>query len=390
MSKTVRLGIVGVGGMGGSHASNILAGKVARVELAAVCDTDPEVLARFPTVKGFATHQEMLASGSIDAVVVATPHYDHTVIGIDAIKAGVHTLIEKPLSVHKADCQRLIAAYEARSRKDLIFAEMFNQRTDPRYRKLRELLQSGELVAIHRVNWIITDWYRYVSYYSSGGWRATWSGEGGGVLMNQCPHQLDLMQWLFGLPRKVRAFCGFGTRHDIEVEDACTAYLEYANGATGVFITSTGEAPGTNRLEVACDRGRVVVDGDGLDWARNVTPTSEHLKNSPERFGRPERWEIKVPTNGHGGQHNEILANFADAILDGKTLIGPAPEGINGVELGNAMLMSALWDRTVELPLDVAEVSAQYQKLIAGSRRKAKVVKAGGNDLGGSFAGMAR
>jgi predicted dehydrogenase len=388
MSSIVRLGIVGIGNMGNGHAQNILQGKIPRMELAAVCDTDPEKLKRCPKTPGFATHQEMLKSGLIDAVMVATPHYDHTTIGIDAIAAGVHTLIEKPLSVHKADCQKLIAAYEKRTRKDLVFAEMFNQRTDPRYRKLRELLKSGELGEIRRVNWIITDWYRTETYYASGGWRATWAGEGGGVLMNQCPHQLDLMQWLFGLPKKVRAHCQFGKWHDIEVEDACTAYLEYANGATGVFITTTGEAPGTNRLEVACDRGRVVVEGDGLQWTRTTEKVSDHLRTCKQAFNRPDQWEVKVPTNGWGGQHNEVLQNFADAILDGKELIGPAPEGIGGVELGNAMLMSTLWDRTVELPMDAAAIEAEYTKLRAKSRHKTTTAKAGSDDFAASFKGM--
>jgi len=249
---------------------------------------------------------------------------------------------------------------------------MFNQRTDPRYIKLRQLIQSGELGEIRRVNWLITDWFRTEAYYASGGWRATWAGEGGGVLMNQCPHNLDLMQWLFGLPKKVRAHCQFGKFHDIEVEDACTAYLEYANGATGVFITTTGEAPGTNRLEVAAERGRVVVEGSGpLQWIRNVVPTAEFSKTSKGSFSRPETWNVEVPTPGANGQHNEILKNFADAILDGTALIGPAQEGINGVELGNSMLMSSLWDRTVELPLDAAAVEAEYKKLIAKSRHKA-------------------
>lgn len=390
MSKNVRLGIVGIGNMGSSHLGQITAGKIARLEIGAICDEDPAKLAKYPNIKGFADYKEMFKSGLIDAVLVATPHYGHTTIGIDAINAGLHTLIEKPLSVHKADCQKLIAAYEQRSRKDLVFAEMFNQRTDLRYRKLRELLKSGELGEIHRVNWIITDWYRTEQYYASGGWRATWAGEGGGVLMNQCPHQLDLMQWLFGLPKKVRASCGFGKFHDIEVEDACTAYLEYANGATGVFITTTGEAPGTNRLEVATDRGRIVIEGDDLQWIRTTVPVRQHLRECPGGFSQPERWEVRIPVNGRGGQHNEVLGNFVDAILDGKELIGPAPEGINGVELGNAMLMSALWDRTVELPLDSAAVAAEYQKLIAKSRHKTKVVKGGGDDFGNSFKGIAK
>jgi predicted dehydrogenase len=389
MSSTVRLGIIGVGNMGSSHLGQITAGKIARLEIGAICDEDPAKLAKHPNIKGFADYKEMFKSGLIDAVLVATPHYGHTTIGIEAINAGLHTLIEKPLSVHKADCQRLIAAYEKRSRKDLVFAEMFNQRTDLRYRKLRELLKSGELGEIHRVNWIITDWYRTEQYYASGGWRATWAGEGGGVLMNQCPHQLDLMQWLFGLPKKVRAHCAFGKFHDIEVEDACTAYLEYPNGATGVFITTTGEAPGTNRLEVATDRGRVVIEGDDLQWIRTTIPVRQHLRECKQSFASPEKWDVRIPISNRGGQHNEVLGNFVDAILDGKELLGPAPEGINGVELGNAMLMSALWDKTVELPLDSAAVEAEYKKLIAKSRHKTKVA-GGGDDFANSFAGIAK
>ena len=387
MSSSIRLGIIGIGNMGGAHATQILAGKIPKVTLAAVCDSDPAKLAKYPAVPGFATHQELLGSGTCDAVLIATPHYDHTSIGIDALAAGLHVLVEKPLSVHKADCERLIAAYAARPRQEQVFAAMFNQRTDPRYQALRQLIQSGELGEIRRINWIITDWYRTEAYYASGGWRATWAGEGGGVLMNQCPHQLDLMCWLFGLPTRVRAHLRFGAHHDIEVEDAATAYLEYANGATGVFITTTGEAPGTNRLEVAGERGRVVIEGEGLQWIRNTVPMTEFSRTTSESFTKPPTWNVTIPTNGFGPQHNGIIANFAEAILDGKALLGPAQEGINGVELGNAMLMSQRWDRTVSLPLDSAAVAAEYRTLIASSRHKTKVVAATG-DFASSFVGM--
>ncbi len=369
--SVVRLGIVGVGNMGSAHANAILERKVPRLELAAVCDRDPARLARFAAIPGFASHLEMLASGLVDAVLIATPHYDHTGIGLDVLAAGKHLLVEKPLSVHKADCERLIRAWQKHPEPRPVFAEMFNQRTDPRYAKLRQLIQTGELGAIRRINWIITDWFRTEAYYASGGWRATWAGEGGGVLMNQCPHQLDLWQWLFGLPAKVRAHCQFGRFHAIEVEDACTAYLEYADGATGVFITTTGESPGTNRLEVAGERGRIVIEGPGpLTWIRNQVPMSEFSQTTKAAFDRPEAWKVEVPCPGANGQHLEILRNFADAILAGAPLIGPAPEGVHGVELGNAMLMSALWDRTVALPLDAAAVAVEYQRLIASSRHK--------------------
>jgi predicted dehydrogenase len=370
MADIVRLGIIGVGNMGSVHAQSILDRKIPRLELTAVCDQNAAKLARFPVIPGFTDHRQLLESGLVDAVLVATPHFSHTRIGAEVLAAGLHVLIEKPLSVHKADCQRLLSAYEQRPKPNQVFAEMFNQRSDPRYQKLRQLIKTGELGEIRRINWIITDWFRTEAYYASGGWRATWAGEGGGVLMNQCPHQLDLMQWLFGLPTRVRAHCQFGRFHDIEVEDACTAFLEYANGATGVFITTTGETPGTNRLEVAAERGRVVIEGPSLHWIRNVVPSSEWCRTTKQAFSPPETWKVEVPCPGANGQHNEVLGNFADAILDGAPLLGPAQEGIHGVELGNAMLMSTLWDRTIELPLDGVAVEAEYQRLIARSRHK--------------------
>jgi predicted dehydrogenase len=264
---------------------------------------------------------------------------------------------------------------------------VFNQRTDPHYIKLRKMIQGGELGEIRRVNWIITDWFRTEAYYASGGWRATWKGEGGGVLANQCPHNLDLMQWLFGLPTKVRGFCQFGKWHEIETEDAVTAYLEYANGATGVFITTTGEAPGTNRLEVAGERGKVVLEGGKITFARNVVPMTEFSRTTTESFGRPEVWHIDIPVHGHGGQHNEVLQNFTEAVLDGKELIAPAQEGIRSVELGNAMVLSTLLDRTVSLPLDGAQYEAELAKLVATAKgKKAKGPTAGGDDFAKSFA----
>lgn len=363
--NSVRLGIIGVGSMGIVHAAGILAGKIPRLTLTAVADTSPELLTKFPDLPGFNDPDALIHSGLVDAVLIATPHYSHTTLGIAALQAGLHVLVEKPISVHKADCERLIAAHTDPTR---IFAAMFNQRTDPYYIKLRELLTSSELGEIRRINWIITNWFRTEAYYSSGGWRATWAGEGGGVLLNQCPHNLDLLQWLFGMPNKVRAFCALGKYHNIEVEDDVTAYLEYPNGATGVFITSTGEAPGTNRLEVACENGRVVIENDNFQWIRNEVPMSEFCRTTPERFATPPTSEITVPMDGHGGQHVEILQNFTDAILDGTPLIAPAGEGIFSVELANAMLLSSFTSETISLPLDSKVYEAALKKKVAESK----------------------
>jgi predicted dehydrogenase len=360
----IRLGIVGVGGMGGGHARNVLAGKVERCELAAVCDAVPAILEKFPGVAGFTSATEMFGSGTIDAVLIATPHFFHTDIGIEAFQHNIHVLVEKPVSVHKADCERLFAAHK----EPLVFAAMFDVRTEPRYIELRRLIQSGELGELRRINWIVTDWFRSEAYYASGKWRATWGGEGGGILVNQLPHNLDLFQWIFGMPKTVRGFCQIGRYHDIEVEDDVTAYFEFTNRANAVLVATTGEAPGTDRLEVAGERGRVLVHPDHLAFTRNTVPTSEFSRTTKERMARPTSWEITIPTKGHAGHHVAIMQNFVAAILDGVPLIAPAREGINSVELANAIVLSSFKDKTVELPMDSAEYASFLREKMKTSR----------------------
>jgi len=373
-----------MGSMGQSHTKNILEGKVPNLELAAIADQDAERLAAYKDSAHFSDGLEMIKSGCIDAVLIATPHYSHTTLGVAALEAGIHTLVEKPISVHKEDCEKLIAAW---TNKDVVFSAMFNQRTDPAFRKVKDLIDSGELGAVQRINWIITDWYRTEYYYASGGWRATWGGEGGGVLLNQCPHNLDLLQWMFGMPSKVTANCQFGRFHNIEVEDAVTAILEFPSGATGVFVTTTGEAPGTNRLEVACDRGKIVVENGKLTFTRTEQLVPDHSKSVLTSFDKPAVWNVDIPLpEGRGEQHVGILKNFTNAILDGEALIAPATEGIHSVELANAMLYSAFEETSVKLPLDAAAYAAVLKKKIAESTFvKAEVKSSGVADLSGSF-----
>ena len=379
----VRIGIIGVGGMGSFHAGYLLAGEVQRAELVAVCDVNPARLELFNELKTFIDSRELIRSGLVDAVLIATPHYSHTTIGIDALEQGLHVLVEKPISVHKADCERLIAAH---TNKAQVFAAMFQMRTAPHFQKIKELVASGELGEIQRTSWIITSWFRTEAYYASGGWRATWKGEGGGVLTNQCPHNLDLFQWIAGLPARVRAFCSLGKYHNIEVEDEVTAYLEYPNGATGVFVTSTGEAPGTNRLEIAGDRGKLVFENGKLSLERNEVPASEFLRTCPEMFAKPGAERVDVEVTGHSGKHQEITQNFVDAILDGVPLLAPAEEGIHSVELANAMLYSSQTGQTVEMPLDGRAYEEFLKGLIASSRFEKKVSDAGPtSDMGKSF-----
>lgn len=370
--KRVRIGIAGLGNMGSVHSRQILEGKIPRLELAAVCDASAKRMEQFPQVKHFPDSATMIRSGEIDAILIATPHYSHTAIGIDALKRGLHVMVEKPISVHKADCMKLIAAHK---NKRKVFAAMFNQRTDPFYIKIRDMVRGGKLGKILRVNWIITNWFRTDAYYASSDWRATWRGEGGGVLLNQCPHNLDLLQWIFGMPKTVRGFCRMGRYHKIEVEDDVTAWFEYPNGATGVFITSTGEAPGTNRLEITGDLGRLVYENNAIRFIRNEIAASKFCRASKESFAAPATSEEIIPIEGHGGQHNEILKNFADAILSGKPLIAPAKEGIHSVELANAILLSSLENRIITFPMSATGYKKRLDLLIKNSKLKKKTGK---------------
>jgi predicted dehydrogenase len=384
----VKIAIIGIGNMGGQHIGSLLANKDC--SLVAVCDSDPKKLEAAKArgeFKLYSDHKKLLKDKICDAVVIATPHYDHTTIGIEALNAGYHVLVEKPLSVHKNDCERLISAYK--KTKKQVFSAMFNQRTEPEHVKIKQLLDKKELGKIMRVNWIITDWFRTEHYYSSGGWRATWGGEGGGVLINQCPHQLDLLQWFCGMPSKVQATCAFGKYHKIEVEDDVTALLEYPNGATGVFITSTGEAPGTNRLEITGTQGKLVYENGKITFTRNEIPCDKQCKTAKMSFQTPEKWVIDVPpARGHGGGHSGILKNFINAIAKGEKLIAPAIEGINSVEIGNAMLYSSILGKAVSLPLNGNAFEKELKKLIKTSTFKKKVVKGGAassNEMAGSF-----
>lgn len=382
----VRLGLVGLGNMGRAHKANILAGKIPGLTLAAVCDL-PAALEGVPEdLPKFTDAGEMIRSGKIDAIHIATPHPFHCAIGVEALRSGLHVMMEKPLAVHKAECEELIKAHTDKTK---VFAAMFNQRTDPVYRKLENLIDSGELGEIRRIQWTVTDWFRTQEYYASGGWRATWKGEGGGVLLNQCPHNLDLFQWLFGMPDKVHGFCNFGRYHQIEVEDDVSAYFWYRDGKNALFVTSTGEAPGVNRLEVVAEQGLVTIEHGRIHYRRNRTPMSRFSEETMSSFAKPEVWEIDVPCEGEAGQHIAILQNFTNAILHGEELISPAVEGIHSVELANAVLYSAWQNDTIHLPLDSKAYADALQQRIDSStfkkREPRRTGPAGADDFAKSF-----
>lgn len=370
--EKIKLGIIGVGNMGTCHIETILEGKTPEIEIAAAADrreTRREWArsALGPQVALFEEGESLIESGLCDAVLVAVPHYQHPELSISALRHGLHVLCEKPAGVYTKQVREMNAAAEA---SDRVFAIMFNQRTNPAYRKIHALVQGGELGRLKRVNWIVTDWYRTQSYYDSGSWRATWKGEGGGVLLNQCPHNLDLLQWICGLPDKVQAFCHEGKWHDIEVEDDVTAYLEFPDGAMGVFVTSTGDAPGTNRLELTLECGKLVYEDDRLTLYRLAENERDFCKTAKGGFDKPQCTAEAVDISGEYPQHAGVMNAFAACILHGTPLVAQGTEGIRGLTLSNAMHLSGWLGRPVTLPFDEGLFLRELEKRCASSREK--------------------
>lgn len=383
--STLRLGLIGLGNIGRHHATYLLEGRVARCELTAVCNPTRSKLEPY-AAKGLQTFTDphaLIASGAVDAVLIATPHYDHAPLGMAALDAGLHVMVEKPIAAHKADAERLLNC--ASRHTDRVLAGMFQLRVEPRYAKIRSLLQEGQLGRIQRVTWINTDWFRTETYYASGGWRATWKGEGGGVLLNQCLHNLDVLSWLFGPPSKVRGFCQFGQWHQIEVEDQVTAWFEYPDGSTGTFLSSTGEAPGTNRLEIAGSRGRLVLENNRLTFTRNTSDALEWSRTATVGFSKPDVWNVEIPFTDAPHPHATLLQNFVAAILDGTPLIAPGRDGLGSVELANAIVFSSLRGETLELPLSGAAWERELQQLITDSQFSKQTRTVGAEDFAASF-----
>ncbi len=387
-SSIVRLGIVGVGNMGSGHIANILAGRCPEIEVAAVADINPARLeyakSKIPEVAVFNTAEEMLDSGLIDAAIIAVPHYFHPKYVMECFKRGIHVMCEKPAGVYTKQVKEM---NEAAKSAGVVFGMMFNQRTDCLYRKMRELVQSGKYGNIRRTNWIITNWYRPQAYYDSGAWRATWSGEGGGVLLNQCPHNLDLWQWICGMPKKVYTRMYFGKWHDIEVEDDVTTFVEYPNGATGTFITSTGDAPGTNRFEITMDGARIIADGRKLLLTELEMPEPEFTRVNKSAFAAPHCTTVEVETDGKNEQHSGVLNAFAGAILRGEPLVAGGEEGIKGLTISNAMHLSAWLGKEIEIPFDDELYYSELMKRVKTSRGKDDV-QAVFSDTSGTYGGV--
>lgn len=381
---TVRLGIIGMGNIGCFHAGYLLEGKTAGAQLTAVCDAQKKL--DDYAAKGLSTFsagEDLIASGAVDAVIIATPHFQHASLGIAALEAGLHVLVEKPIAAHKADAERLIAAAKARPAQR--FAAMFQMRVEPRYGIMRRMIRGGDLGAILRVNWIATDWFRSEAYYASSAWRATWKGEGGGVLINQSLHQLDMLQWLMGMPARVRASCQLGRFHHIEVEDDVTAWFEWPDRSTGVFVASTGELPGVNRLEVVGTKGRLLLENDTLTFNRNVVASDEWNATSKTGFAKPEIVTGTIPFTNAEAAHSGLTQDFVNSIRQGTPLLCPGEDGLGSIELANAMVFSGLTGETIAFPLDGAAYEAFLNERIANSTLVKKVVAVSTEDFAKSF-----
>lgn len=380
-NSVVRLAVIGLGNIARQHIENIRAGHVADCQLTALCSRTPDSLAQELGIPHFQSMSELVDSDVCDAVLIATPTFNHFASGAQALTAGLHVMMEKPIGLSVREGEDLLAS----QRPEQVFAVMLNQRADPLFLAMRDVIQSGKLGAITRTHWTMTNWFRPEVYFQVSDWRATWKGEGGGLLVNQCIHNLDIFQWLCGLPSAVQAFCQFGRYHDIEVEDEATAYLEYDNGATGVFVGSTGEAPGINRFDVIGDKGSLNFDGKTLLLSTNEPATSEYNRNTRDMFGMPESATVDITPARDGIQHAAVLSNFCAAILRGDELIAPAQEGLNSLALANAMLLSTWENRQVQLPLDSAVYQAALEQRLAGSTLRAKADIEANVDMSASY-----
>jgi UDP-N-acetyl-2-amino-2-deoxyglucuronate dehydrogenase len=378
----VRLGIIGIGQQGGAYAGFISEGKVENMVIGAICDIDPakkEMCAeKYPNVPFYDNYIEMLESGDVDAVVTTVPHYLHPEMGIEALKRNIHTLLEKPAGVYTKQVKELNEF--AATKPELTYGVFFNQRTNPLYQKLKELIDNGEIGNIRRTNWIITTWWRPQGYYDQSAWRATWGGEGGGVLVNQAPHQIDLLQWICGMPKKVYSNVKYGYQRNIAVEDEVTAMFDYGNGATGVFITATHDIVGTDRLEILGDNGKIVVDDSKkITIKRLLKPESEmsdtmSMQDVMQIFMGGDVSDIYTEEviefeSVWGAQHCSVLENFAANILDGTPLIAPGSDGINGVALANAIHLSSWLGKEVDLPIDEEVYFAELTKKIEEEKK---------------------
>ncbi len=373
-SSKIHVAVIGVGVMGAPHARQVAS--LEDAHLAAVCDVNrdrAQALAGDLKAEPFFDPEQMLDSARPDAVIIATPHYAHTPLSIACLERGIHVLVEKPLAVHVNDAQKMVAAYERarQAHPGLVFAIMFQQRTFSYWRKVKQMVEDGELGRLVRATWIITDWFRTQAYYDSVPWRGTWAGEGGGVLLNQCPHNLDLYQWFFGMPTRITGRASLGKYHHIEVEDEVSGMFEHENGMIGHFITSTAESPGANRLEIVGEKGRLVFENGRLTFVRNHSSMLAFIKTSPAAF---DKVECEVEDVDYDPQqdagYGRVIASFIRAVQEGTPPVVRAPEGIHSLALSNGLMLSHFLARPVDVPIDGNAYEALLQDRVRNSKFK--------------------
>jgi len=368
----LRLGVIGLGNIGQQHIKHIQSDAVEGCNITAISSRNKSTLAEELGAQHFTDYRELIDSELCDAVLIATPTLNHIDMGLYALIKGLHVLMEKPIGLSVAEGEILLAA----KKPDQVFGLMLNQRVAPVFAKMKAVIDAGTLGELQRTHWTMTNWFRPEIYFQVSDWRATWYGEGGGLLLNQCIHNIDIFQWLTGMPVNVQGFCGFGKYHDIEVEDEATAHFEYENGATGIFVGSTGEAPGVNRLDIVGDKGMLSFDGDNLVLIENSPSTAKYNKETTDMFGQPSHHKKDITPSESVNQHAIVINNFVQAIVNKEELIAPAEQGLDSLAIANAILWSAWSGKRISFPLDSEGYQTALNEKLSQStlREKANIV----------------
>ncbi|MAQ10247.1 MAG: oxidoreductase [Gammaproteobacteria bacterium] len=361
----VRVGVVGTGNIGSQHILLLQSGKIKGAQLAATASRSASSLQT--DVPHFKDYREMFSHADINAVLIATPTMSHVEIAQAAIQCGLPIMMEKPLAMSVGQAEKLLALVP----DHLQFAIMLSQRFDPAYARLKQLLMNNAIGNLQRIGWTMTKWYRPDIYYKVSRWRGTWPGEGGGLLINQCIHNLDVLQWLVGLPDSITAKVGFGKHHDIDVEDEVSAIMTFDNGAIGTLTASSGEAPGVNRLEIVGDRGSLILEHGVIDVLRADENVRTHCRTTHEMFGMPVFDREVIEITEESNQHAAVLQNFVDSLEIGSELLTPTEQGLGSLQLANGILLSAWNNETVTVPIDTNQYEARLQEKIHNASLRA-------------------
>ncbi len=352
----LRVAMIGTGFIAGVHARSIAASP--HLQLAGVFGRDGAKTAHFAQSHGtvaFPTLEGMLEAMHPDYVTLCTPHPTHLSLALQCLKAGVSVLIEKPLCCTAAEAEPCLALA---SERKLAVGVNFQMRLRPARQRMVHLVSQGCLGSLVRVSLDATDWFRSMAYYRSSPWRATWEGECGGLLMNQAPHDLDLLLSLVGMPERLIAeIANHG--HEIEVEDEVMALLQWRGGAMGQLHLSTRESPGRHLVEIVGTQGSLRLEGDELTVIELGTDAGEYSQTTPETMKHPPitRREQEKHTDTED-RYRLVHENFRNHLLHGTRLICSAQEALDQVRFANALLLSAIRRKWVATPVASEEVDA--------------------------------